>query len=465
MITKRILKSIAILCVVQLQTTRWREFPLQEISLPQCKIYTWAQMPDECKAQLPILRPSSYNIQRLQTAARLTYSMLRWSSYDDGRNTAAWGHPGIDLPTAQGTPVYAIGNGVVIKAEYTQWYGNNVTIEHRDGDKKIYSSYSHLDTINVQKWTSVKEGQNIGTVGKSGTSIWPFGNHLDFQIITSDSIQWPYGYADCPAWYERAVNQWICRENLKAAQIDPLVFFEQKDVDNWTTFMELQQKIATTRTPSPLRTTTRIPTMVSSRGIQGFFSTTLENEPDDVSDNVWDNEEANKQPKNSSGSDEHNNSADETENNTKEWSALLSKPLLLEDPQNQKDLEHTSASKEQEQVPWNSTISQEWTWITTYDGKYRFRLQTSTPHIDKWDTSTIELLIQDAKGNNVQGLLTAPLQAKVNNNSVEVFPSAVSFVQDGKKMLRITGENAGKSTISISYDLQEIATISITVSN
>jgi hypothetical protein len=75
------------------------------------------------------------------------------------------------------------------------------------------------------------------------------------------------------------------------------------------------------------------------------------------------------------------------------------------------------------------------------------------------------LLIQDKNGNNVQGLLTSPLQAKVNNNSIDVFPSAISFVQDGKKVLRITGENAGKATVSILYDLQEIATASLTVSN
>ena len=456
MITKRILKTIAILCVVQLQTTRWWEFPLQEISLPQCKIYTWAQMPDECKAQLPILRPSSYNLQRLQTAARLTYSMLRWASYNDGWNTAAWWHPGIDLPTAQGTPVYAIEDGVVIKAEYTQWYGNNITIEHRDGDKKIYSSYSHLDSIHIQKWASVQEWQLIGTVGKSWTSIWPFGNHLDFQIITSDKIQWPYGYADCPEWYERAVNQWICRDKLKATQVDPLAFFEQKNVSNDTTFSQLQQKIATTITPAPLRTTTRIPVVSSSRGIQGFFSTTLD-------------EELNKKVENESGTNE-NNIIDNTENNTQESSPLLSKPLLEQTPEiestktESKELEHAAAPKEQ--VVWviAATTNNE-NRTTTYDGKYRFRLQVSTPHIDRWDTSTIELLIQDKNGNNVQGLLTSPLQAKVNNNSIDVFPSAISFVQDGKKVLRITGENAGKATVSILYDLQEIATASLTVSN
>ena len=121
--------------------------------------------------------------------------------------------------------------------------------------------------------------------------------------------------------------------------MDPLAFFEQKNVSNDTTFSQLQQKIATTITPAPLRTTTRIPVVSSSRGIQGFFSTTLD-------------EELNKKVENESGTNE-NNIIDNTENNTQESSPLLSKPLLEQTPEiestktESKELEHTAAPKDQ----------------------------------------------------------------------------------------------------------------------
>ena len=111
----------------------------------------------------------------------------------DGRS-----HYAIDIPASKGTNVVAsypgtvhaiytscthnysksktccndgFGNYVVIKHSYTLSTGSTIT---------LYSRYSHLTSVSVNKGDSVKAGGKIGTVGSTGYSQ---GNHLDFQIL------------------------------------------------------------------------------------------------------------------------------------------------------------------------------------------------------------------------------------------------------------------------------------------
>jgi murein DD-endopeptidase MepM/ murein hydrolase activator NlpD len=87
-------------------------------------------------------------------------------------------HLGVDYAASKGTPVYAIGDGKVIKSNYAGAAGNYVKIKHNS----VYTSgYMHLwkfeQGINVG--TKVKQGQLIGYVGSTGRSTGP---HLDFRI-------------------------------------------------------------------------------------------------------------------------------------------------------------------------------------------------------------------------------------------------------------------------------------------
>ncbi len=87
-------------------------------------------------------------------------------------------HLGVDYAASKGTPVYAIGDGKVIKANYAGAAGNYAKIKHNS----VYTSgYMHLwkfeQGINVG--TKVKQGQLIGYVGSTGRSTGP---HLDFRI-------------------------------------------------------------------------------------------------------------------------------------------------------------------------------------------------------------------------------------------------------------------------------------------
>lgn len=88
-------------------------------------------------------------------------------------------HNGIDYAAPTGTPVRAIGRGVVTYAGTKGGHGKHVRIRHSD----TYSSaYSHLSQIAVKKGQSVGQGDLIGKVGTTGLSTGP---HLHFEFYVN----------------------------------------------------------------------------------------------------------------------------------------------------------------------------------------------------------------------------------------------------------------------------------------
>lgn len=89
-----------------------------------------------------------------------------------------WGvmHEGIDLAGPLGSPILAVGDGLVIKAGPADGFGNWVVIQHRNGDVSIYG---HMQFFFVHVGEEVKAGQRIALVGNEGFSTGP---HLHFEI-------------------------------------------------------------------------------------------------------------------------------------------------------------------------------------------------------------------------------------------------------------------------------------------
>lgn len=85
-------------------------------------------------------------------------------------------HTGIDIAANEGTPIVAMSDGIVEKANPYTGYGNHVTIRHKGGFKSLYAHCSRLVVTEGQK---VKKGQVIAYVGSTGAST---GNHLHFGI-------------------------------------------------------------------------------------------------------------------------------------------------------------------------------------------------------------------------------------------------------------------------------------------
>lgn len=100
-------------------------------------------------------------------------------------------HEGIDLRAETGTPVLASRFGLVVSAKRNRGMGNYIVIKHED---HIISIYGHLSQIFVAKGQSVKQGEVIGSVGKTGNaSHRDILAHLHFEIrkngIPQDPLQ------------------------------------------------------------------------------------------------------------------------------------------------------------------------------------------------------------------------------------------------------------------------------------
>ncbi|MFL5580701.1 MAG: M23 family metallopeptidase [Gemmatimonadaceae bacterium] len=96
-------------------------------------------------------------------------------------------HKGTDYAAASGTPVRAIGDGVVIKAGWTHGYGNTLEIRHRGG---LVTRYGHLRGFasGVRSGVRVEMGKTVAYVGSTGLSTGP---HLHFEVLVNGVQQDP----------------------------------------------------------------------------------------------------------------------------------------------------------------------------------------------------------------------------------------------------------------------------------
>jgi hypothetical protein len=86
-------------------------------------------------------------------------------------------HNGLDLSAPKGTPVYATGDGKVIRANRSGTYGKVIYINHGHGYE---TRYAHLSSFGVRPGESIKRGQIIGYVGSTGTSM---SCHLHYEVL------------------------------------------------------------------------------------------------------------------------------------------------------------------------------------------------------------------------------------------------------------------------------------------
>jgi murein DD-endopeptidase MepM/ murein hydrolase activator NlpD len=96
---------------------------------------------------------------------------IRQDAKGDGRYGAPRSgnrtHRGIDLAAPLGSPVRAIRSGAVIQAAIHRGLGHYVEINHGEG---VVSLYAHMKSTEVKRGERIRQGQAIGTVGKSGNA-------------------------------------------------------------------------------------------------------------------------------------------------------------------------------------------------------------------------------------------------------------------------------------------------------
>lgn len=106
-------------------------------------------------------------------------------------------HRGMDISNEIGTPIYAVGEGVVTEARVMGGFGNVVMVTHLVEGKVLTTVYAHLSAIGVNAGDRVTQGQHIGNMGETGKST---GSHLHFEVhegyfsATGDSAVNPLRY-------------------------------------------------------------------------------------------------------------------------------------------------------------------------------------------------------------------------------------------------------------------------------
>ena len=114
---------------------------------------------------------------------RAPLEFRRISSVFGGREHPILGgwrlHKGTDYAADRGTPVRAIGDGVVVRAGWGAGYGNVLEIRHRNG---FVTRYGHLSRFNVHAGQRVSIGQTVAFVGSTGLATGP---HLHFEVLVN----------------------------------------------------------------------------------------------------------------------------------------------------------------------------------------------------------------------------------------------------------------------------------------
>jgi murein DD-endopeptidase MepM/ murein hydrolase activator NlpD len=128
-------------------------------------------------------------------------------------------HHGVDYAARRGTPIIAVGDGVVTEAQYRGGNGNIVQIRHND----VYrTAYLHMSGFapGIRRGTRVEQGQVIGYVGATGLATGPHVcyrlyvhdrpvNSLTVELPASESLEEEHmdDFRDLISLYERELDR------------------------------------------------------------------------------------------------------------------------------------------------------------------------------------------------------------------------------------------------------------------
>jgi len=90
-------------------------------------------------------------------------------------------HTGVDWSGPIGTPIFAAGNGVIIKSGRESGYGNRIEIQHPNG---YVTTYNHMSGFarGMTEGARVRQGQIVGYLGMTGLATGP---HLHYEVIVN----------------------------------------------------------------------------------------------------------------------------------------------------------------------------------------------------------------------------------------------------------------------------------------
>ncbi|MFD2171990.1 murein hydrolase activator EnvC family protein [Tumebacillus lipolyticus] len=113
-----------------------------------------------------------------------------WGNRIDPFTGERAGHNGVDIASAEGTPIAVAQTGTVITAGWVSGFGNCIIVDHGGN---LWTLYGHLMTggVLVSIGQQVTQGQIIGKMGNTGRSTGP---HLHFGVYQNGKDIDPYTY-------------------------------------------------------------------------------------------------------------------------------------------------------------------------------------------------------------------------------------------------------------------------------
>jgi murein DD-endopeptidase MepM/ murein hydrolase activator NlpD len=132
-----------------------------------------------------------------------------------GREVDKQVHLGQDLASLEHAEVPAANNGVVVFTGPLGIYGQSVILDHGWG---LFSLYSHLSQIKVEKGQKVNKGGILGNTGATGMAG---GDHLHFSVLVQGKFVNPLEWWD-PHWIKDQVNRQLATLVPAAATTKPV---------------------------------------------------------------------------------------------------------------------------------------------------------------------------------------------------------------------------------------------------
>ena len=149
------------------------EMPAQSSDAPWVQVDN--SLSDEVNSTLEMV-PSGGSVNRLSLPSRWPVQGFITRGFEGTSVDPSLSHSGIDLAVPRGTPVRAVGSGIVLAADWTPRYGYRVIIDHGSA---VLSMYGHNELLLVQPGDRVRAGSPIALSGNSGISTAP---HLHFEL-------------------------------------------------------------------------------------------------------------------------------------------------------------------------------------------------------------------------------------------------------------------------------------------
>ena len=136
-------------------------------------------------------------------------------------------HRGTDFAAPKGTPIRAVGDGIVLEAQFKKYNGNYVKLKH---NSTYTTQYLHMSAIKsgIKAGQRVRQGEIIGYVGSTGLAT---GNHLCYRFwkngVQIDALNVELPPSE-PISNENKLD-FTTRKNLMMSQLESIKFINKEE--------------------------------------------------------------------------------------------------------------------------------------------------------------------------------------------------------------------------------------------